>query len=303
MELRVIRYFDAVARLGSATAAAEELHVAQTAISRQLKALEREVGVPLFLPTAVGTKLTAAGARFAEEAADLLAQARRLQDFGRADVQDASDLRIGCISATMEHVLARMIAAGELLSTQVSVVQQADLTRRLEENAVDVAITLGPAPAPLVSIPVRWLHVTVQVPEGLDRWADGEAVWVRELVAVPFVALTKRSPSRRRLDDAAAAGGIALTPVVETEQASVAQAIAAQRGSACVVTEERPGFGFRWHPLHSEELGCLGVNLYATWDPKHYLTPAILRLVETFQATEVRSLVRLSNCQPDRTGS
>lgn len=274
--------------------------MAQTAISRQLKALEREVGVQLFVPTAGGTRLTAAGVRFAEASADLLARARTLQDFARADAQDPADLRIGCISATMEHVLARMIAAGDLVGTQVSVVQQDDLTLRLQENAIDVAITLAAAREPFVSIPVRWLHLTVQVPEELDRWAVGEPVTVRELVDLPFVALTTRSPSRRRLDAAAAADGVELTPILETEQASVAQALAVQRGAAAVITEERPGFGYRWHPLHSDALGCLGMNLHATWDARHYLTPAILRLVETFQSTEVRSLVRLSSCQPDR---
>lgn len=83
-------------------------------------------------------------------------------------------------------------------------------------------------------------------------------------------------------------------------EAGVAQAIAAQRGVACVVTEERPDFEFQWHPLHSRTLGCLGMNLYATWDPTHYMNPAILRLVETFQTTQVRSLVRLPSCRPDR---
>lgn len=87
MELRVVRYFDAVAQLGSATAAAEELHVAQPAISRQLKMLERQVGVQLFTPTASGTRLTMAGARFAEIAADLLVKAQQLKDFARADTR------------------------------------------------------------------------------------------------------------------------------------------------------------------------------------------------------------------------
>lgn len=300
MELRVVRYFDAVARLGSATAAAEELHVAQPAISRQLKMLERQVGVQLFTPTASGTKLTVAGARFAEIAADLLVKAQELEDFARADTQDTAALRIACIAATMEHVLTRMIAAGELLATQVTVVKQADLFDHLLDNSADVALTLSPAEQPLVSILMRWLHVTIQVPPQLDRWDAGAPVLVEELVDVPLVTLTTRSPSRQRLEAAAEADGVLLTPDVGTEQAGVAQAIAAQRVAACVVTEERPDFDFRWHPLHSRTLGCLGMNLYATWDPTHYMNPAILRLVETFQTTEVRSLVRLPSCRPDR---
>ncbi|HJF39250.1 MAG TPA: LysR family transcriptional regulator [Weissella cibaria] len=47
MELRVLRYFLAVARTGTLTAAAAQLNVTQPALSRQLKLLETELGVQL----------------------------------------------------------------------------------------------------------------------------------------------------------------------------------------------------------------------------------------------------------------
>ena len=51
MELRVLRYFLAVAREESITAAANQLHVTQPTLSRQLMDLEEELGKPLFLHT------------------------------------------------------------------------------------------------------------------------------------------------------------------------------------------------------------------------------------------------------------
>ena len=56
-----LRYFSAIARLGSIREAAEELHIAQSALSRQIQKLEEEFAVPLFERHARGVKLTSAG--------------------------------------------------------------------------------------------------------------------------------------------------------------------------------------------------------------------------------------------------
>jgi len=65
MELRHLRYFVAVAEEGSLTNAAERrLHTAQPSLSRQIRDLELEVGVPLLERGARGISLTAAGRTF-----------------------------------------------------------------------------------------------------------------------------------------------------------------------------------------------------------------------------------------------
>ena len=56
-----LRYFAAVARGGSIREAAEELHVAQSALSRQILKLEAHLGAPLFQRHARGVELTSAG--------------------------------------------------------------------------------------------------------------------------------------------------------------------------------------------------------------------------------------------------
>ena len=74
---------EALARLGSVTAAAQELSLTQSAVSRQLQALEVQLGVELFIRRAKRVSLTSAGARYAEEvrrALDVLGNAAlRLQ--------------------------------------------------------------------------------------------------------------------------------------------------------------------------------------------------------------------------------
>ena len=74
MELRHLRYFVGVADELSFTKAAQKLHVAQPALSRQIRQLEEEVGVALFERSRRSVRLTEAGQVFLGEARSLLAQ-------------------------------------------------------------------------------------------------------------------------------------------------------------------------------------------------------------------------------------
>lgn len=64
MELRQLRYFTVVAKLGSISQAAQELHIAQPALTRQIQKLEEDVGVILLERTGRGVKPTDAGTQF-----------------------------------------------------------------------------------------------------------------------------------------------------------------------------------------------------------------------------------------------
>ncbi|MGO2243005.1 MAG: LysR family transcriptional regulator [Halomonas sp.] len=73
MELRHLRYFVAAAEHGSIHAAAEQLHISQPTISRQIHDLEDELGATLFLRSARGLALTPVGKMFLQRAKGLLA--------------------------------------------------------------------------------------------------------------------------------------------------------------------------------------------------------------------------------------
>lgn len=72
--------FEAVARLGSFTRAADELHVTQSAVSKQVRALERALGVELFRRLARGVELSAAGMLYRQEVVPVL---QRIQAVGQ----------------------------------------------------------------------------------------------------------------------------------------------------------------------------------------------------------------------------
>jgi DNA-binding transcriptional LysR family regulator len=85
--IRQLRYFVEIAECGSFSGAAERLYIAQSALSRQIKELEQQLGTPLFERTARLPRLTLAGQAFLERARRLLAdlaQAERVtRDIGQ----------------------------------------------------------------------------------------------------------------------------------------------------------------------------------------------------------------------------
>ena len=112
MELRYLRYFATVAEQQSFTRAAEKLRVAQSAISQQIKTLEEELEVKLFVRTKRSVKLTAAGHAFLREANDILYRVEKSRVEARRAAQgETGTLSIGCVSWTTSLFLPELIRA------------------------------------------------------------------------------------------------------------------------------------------------------------------------------------------------
>jgi DNA-binding transcriptional LysR family regulator len=84
VSLAQIRYFVAVAEEGNVSRAAERLHVAQPPLSRQIRALEDEIGTPLFVRTPRGMRLLPAGEAFLDHARPILAAVEQASEAARA---------------------------------------------------------------------------------------------------------------------------------------------------------------------------------------------------------------------------
>ncbi len=78
LELRQLRYFTHIAELEHFGQASERLHIAQPALTRQMKQLEEEIGVELFERLPRGVRLTSAGRVFFAQTRELLAQCEKM---------------------------------------------------------------------------------------------------------------------------------------------------------------------------------------------------------------------------------
>jgi DNA-binding transcriptional LysR family regulator len=106
MELRHLRYFVAVAEQLHFRHAAEMVHVAQPALSQQIRQLEEEIGVTLFERSRHKVRLTAAGKAFYENAQRILKQADQAVTKARkVEFGDAGTIRIGFVSTAAIRVL------------------------------------------------------------------------------------------------------------------------------------------------------------------------------------------------------
>lgn len=74
--LNALRAFEAAARLGNLSLAADELHVTHGAVSRQVRALEEHLGLALFVKDGRGLKLTDAGVRLRDTSSEVFARLR-----------------------------------------------------------------------------------------------------------------------------------------------------------------------------------------------------------------------------------
>src|SRR5688500_4941657 len=104
MELRQLKYLEAVARHRHFTRAAEELHVAQSALSAQVRRLEAELGTALLRRTTRSVELTEAGELAVRHARAALAEADAL----RSGVDELRGLERGTVA------IGALIAAGEI---------------------------------------------------------------------------------------------------------------------------------------------------------------------------------------------
>jgi len=110
MELRHVRYFLAVAENLNFSRAAQQLHIAQPPLSRQIRQLEEDLGVTLFVRSKRRVELTKAGQVFLDEARKLVVQAGHATEAARhAQKGESGSVRIG-IASGLGGVVGNMVA-------------------------------------------------------------------------------------------------------------------------------------------------------------------------------------------------
>lgn len=228
IDLRALRYCEAVARNGSFTKASKELGIAQPALSIAIKKLEEELGVSLFV-----RKLREVVPN--PEALLLLKRAERIFEelrLARQEVQAASELRVGEIKIGMPPMfgvrfLAPLFREFSALHPDItfSVTQGgADETRALlDSGALDLAMLESRR------VPPSWQAVEVGRDEMVlcmepeHPLAAQSDVSAPDLSGLRMVVFGGGFLQRRLLDDMVRDGGVRYTPVLQSNSVRLIQ--------------------------------------------------------------------------------
>lgn len=195
MELRQVRYFLAVAEHQNFRRAAESLHVAQSAVSKQVSDLEAKLGVKVFDRSASGVQLTQAGRAYAEEARraiDVMARAElRALRAARGEI-DRLTIAMNDIGAR-NHIVGRSVATFAAAYPEVhldfeTLVSQEQLAA-LRHRKIDAGIMIErPNDPELDCVHLGEDPFWIALPAG-HPLSSLDSVPVTSLAAEPFVSV------------------------------------------------------------------------------------------------------------------
>jgi LysR family transcriptional regulator, hca operon transcriptional activator len=240
VELRHLRYFVAVAEEGSLTVAAEQrLHTAQPSLSRQIRDLEYEVGVPLLVRSAHGVALTDSGRAFLDHARLALLQVEAATEAARRAAHPAKPtFALGFLTGQEMDWLpeAMRILRDELPSIEVSVSSQysPELAQALLRGKLDLAFMRPEAGMPDLDYTVIVKEPLVVVMPSDHRLASKNVVALQDIADETFIGMSNTAPTLQLvIDDYLKRSGMDLRPAHSVDNLAMAMSlIASTRGVA-----------------------------------------------------------------------
>lgn len=284
LNLRRVQYYLAVARHGSVSSAARELHVAQPALSRQLKVFEKEIGVSLFTQRGNRLLLSPGGSALLPLLRHLHVHASEVKlAAGDIAAGTVGRLRLAAAPATTRAILAPFIATlgpdDPLITTQA--VGHLEIYESLYRDADAVISTVPPlaqlSRQQIVEAPLRAYCMAGHPLAGRRR------IPVVELVEHRLALSPSTASSRVELDAALARLGAGYRDVIECSDGLTLHALAIT-GRAVAVTTEPPGSdlpgseGLTGPLVLDDERRPLVVRLHAAWLPDHHASGTILAI-------------------------
>ena len=240
VELRHLRYFVAVAEAGSLTVAAEQrLHTAQPSLSRQIRDLEYEVGVPLLVRSAQGVELTDSGRAFLDHARLALVQVEAATEAARRAAHPAKPtFALGFLTGQEMDWLpeAMRILRDELPNIEISVSSQysPDLAQALLRGKLDLAFMRPEAGLPDLDYTVIVKEPLVVVMPNDHRLVSKNAVAPQDIAGEIFIGISPTAPTLQVvIDDYLKRSGVGLQPAHSVDNLAMAMSlIASTRGVA-----------------------------------------------------------------------
>lgn len=201
--------------------ASEQLNVAQSAISRRIQALEKEIGAALFVRTSRGVVLSDFGERLLTSICDVstttasmmteIAELRRLQ---RGHVRVAAVESV--LPDLLPSVLQRYLSNHPNITFDVTIGTTPTVMAKLRDGEADIGIAFSPEMTPDLRYVYRSKEPLLAVMAAGHPLAAGKNVTVREVTRWPLALQAAGSGLRTMFEAACSHAGSALRPALET---------------------------------------------------------------------------------------
>ncbi|WP_291056550.1 LysR substrate-binding domain-containing protein [Herbiconiux sp.] len=198
MELRHLRYFVAVAEELHFRKAAESLHIVQPALSKQISALENELGLMLLERDRRHVTLTEAGKTFLEEAVAVLARADGAKSRAIAVSRgQVGSLNIGFIQPALAELVPRSLRRFRNEYPEVRIRLTELTTRQVLDQTSSRAVHCAFARLPielrddLACLPISQQDVMLAMPDG-HRLAEKETIDMADIASEDLVMIDRR---------------------------------------------------------------------------------------------------------------
>ncbi len=243
IELRTLRYFVEVARAGSMSRAAAVLHIAQPALSRQMRKLEEEAGGLLFRRSPRGVEPTAAGRMLWDRADKLLAdfaslssELRQLAALPAGEIQLAISPGAGRMLAS--QLYARMQEALSGVVLQITEANTSEIDQGIRNGTFDVAVYPDPgASASLDRSPLveERLFLVSQASDLGKAGITGQPITLQDLAKLPLLLPTSASLISRQLRQVESRNGIRFTTALTVTSVQIAKLMIQQTGGHTIL--------------------------------------------------------------------
>lgn len=228
MEIRQLRAFAAIAETHTFTAAAQRVHVTQAAISMQIRQLETEVGVPLFLRTPRRVVLTEAGEKLLERAQIILREhAAALAELAELAGAEHGRLRVGSSSAmvsasSLPQILKELRALYPHAEIFVASGTSELLVKQILAGELDMAFVSLPVDVRAVETEVLSRDELIAIASPRHRLAKQRVVSAFTLAGEKLILGERGGNTRRLIDEFFAKAGLRPTVAMElSRQAAI----------------------------------------------------------------------------------
>lgn len=228
MDLRQFRYFIQAARRQNFRKASEDLRVAQSALTRQIQVLERELGFLLFDRVKRGVRLTAAGQRLLERSQHILGEVDRLKETLQIEAHVPSGPASLAAPPSIGRLLFNRLAQTFLKSypkVTLSLLEgwTSNAMGQLRRGELSLAIMSDPPPDPLLEYVRLFTESIYLVGRPGDPWLKKRSLEVKSLADLPLVMTSKTNRTRQLIENSAAREGARLDVRLELESPETLQ--------------------------------------------------------------------------------